>query len=125
MSESEKITIVEGPPPTFELVSNPWLLAMSEGPTLPYTGRCLLRTMDGTALVERCQAAWSEGRDTCLEYMSPDGETKEALILAARSGEVLSGQVLYLWLRLDAWPESFDKGARNLGTGSEDGQDFV
>jgi hypothetical protein len=30
----EKITIIEGPPPTFEAVSDGWALGLNEGPSL-------------------------------------------------------------------------------------------
>ena len=127
MIEPEKITIVEGPTPTFELVLDPWVLAMSEGPALPCTGRCMLRTMNGPELVERCQTAWREGRDACLEYRSLDGVDEEALILAVRSWEVDAGQVLSLWLRLNAWPDDIasDEGSNTLGIGGEDLDDFI
>ena len=116
MIDPEKITIIEGPTPTFELVSEPWVLGMSEGPALHFAGRCLLRTMNGPSLVERCQTAWREGRDAYLEYRRADGLGDEALIIAVRSGQVDAGEVLYLWLRLEAWPDDVesDEGSNTL-----------
>jgi len=35
------------------------------------------------------------------------GITEEALILAARLGEVEAGEVLNLWVRLENWPSEF------------------
>jgi hypothetical protein len=36
------------------------------------------------------------------------GVAEEALILAARVGEVEAGEVLHLWLRLNSWPEELE-----------------
>ncbi|HJN42361.1 MAG TPA: hypothetical protein QF589_09655, partial [Anaerolineales bacterium] len=73
MSETEKITVVEGPTPAFEPNTEPWLLALSEGPAIPFTGRCLLRTFDGDALLQRCRKAWQQGRAACLEFTNMAG----------------------------------------------------
>jgi hypothetical protein len=104
--EPEKITIVEGPPPTFEPAGDPWIHALNEGPVLKQTARCLLRTMNGPSLIQRCQKAWGENRDVFLEYRESDGYRKEALILAARKDEIDEGQLLQLWIQLDALPEA-------------------
>ena len=109
MSESEKITIVEGPTPEFEPNSEPWLLAMSEGPEIPFTSRCLLRTYNGADLLNRCRAAWEQGRAAYLEFTNLSGIPEQALILAARIGEVEEGEVLNLWLRLKNWPGEFSE----------------
>ncbi len=108
MSDPERITVVEGPTPAFEPNTEPWLLAMSEGPDIPFTGRCLLRTLDGDMLLQRCHKAWKHGRAACLEFTNMAGLPEEALILAARVGEVEAGEVLHLWLRLNSWPEEFE-----------------
>lgn len=120
MSETERITVVEGPTPAFEPNTEPWLLAMSEGPTIPFTGRCLLRTLDGDALLERCRKAWQHGRAACLEFTNMAGITEEALILAARVGEVEAGEVLHLWLRLNSWPEELEETDDPLDFESDD-----
>lgn len=110
-NEPEKITIVEGPPPAFEPAGDPWVYALNEGPVLKQTARCLLRTMNGPALLERCHNAWNEGRDVFLEYRESDGLRKESLILAARGDEIAEGQLLQLWIQLDALPEAaYDDG---------------
>lgn len=110
-TEPEKITIVEGPPPVFEPAGDPWVYALNEGPVLKQTARCLLRTLNGPALLERCRTAWSESRDVFLEYRENDGLRKEALILAARGDEVPEGQLLQLWIQLEALPEAaYDDG---------------
>ena len=122
MIEPAKITIVEGPPPRFELVSDPWVLAMSEGPALPCTGRCIVRTINGSELVERCQGAWRQGQEAYLEYRTVEGLEEEALILAALSDESEEGEILHLWLRLNEWPEDMqhDEGSNTLDFGDED-----
>ena len=121
MSETERITVVEGPTPTFEPHTEPWLLAISEGPELPFTGRCMLRTLDGDALLQRCRKAWQQGRSTCLEFTNKVGMPEEVLILAARVGEVEAGEVLHLWLRLNSWPEEYNDSDDPLGFESDDG----
>ncbi|MFQ5409605.1 MAG: hypothetical protein ACE5FI_14440 [Anaerolineales bacterium] len=99
MIEPEKITIVEGPPPVFENAHESWALAIAEGVSVPHSVRCLVRTLDGLGLVERCQVAWAEGRDVYLEYRDRDGFQEQALIMAVRAGEVDEGEVLHVWLR--------------------------
>jgi hypothetical protein len=105
-TEPEKITIVEGPPPIFEPASDQWIYALNEGPELRHTVRCILRTMNGPGLVERCRTAWGEKRDVFLEYRQSDGMRKDALILAARHDEIAEGQLLQLWIQTDAVPEA-------------------
>lgn len=104
--EPEKITIIEGPPPAFELALEPWVIGMTEGPSLAYTVRCLLRTNNGPDLVKRCRDAWNENRDVFLDYRTMDGLRKQAPILAVRDDEVEEGQVLLVWVRLEELPEN-------------------
>jgi hypothetical protein len=98
--QAEKITIIEGPPPTFELLSQEWLLGLAEGADPYRTALTRLRTFNGPALVERCYRAWKNRRPAFLEYRSKEGHEEQALILAARHLEVGEGQVLWLWVRL-------------------------
>lgn len=100
MVEPEKITIIEGPPPVFENALETWALAIAEGITVPHAVRCLVRTMNGATLVERCKNAWKEGRDVYLEYRDRDGFEEQALIVAVRAGAQDEGEVLHVWLRL-------------------------
>jgi hypothetical protein len=101
MSKSEKITIIEGPPPTFELVGDAWLMGLSEGPLPSNVALCRVRTANGPALVERCYRAWREQESIELEYRTEDGMTSEATILAVRWVEMPEGDILMLWVRLD------------------------
>ncbi len=100
MAEPEKITIIEGPPPTFELVSDGSLISLTEGPAAYQVALCRLRTFNGPALVERCYRAWRQKQSISLEYRSEDNSTQEAPIVAVRSEDQSDGQVLLVWVRL-------------------------
>lgn len=100
MGEPEKITIIEGPPPTFELDSDSWLPGLVEGPVPSQIAMCRLRSPNAPQLVERCYRAWRDRQPISLEYRSEDGMTDQASIVAARWAEVEEGQVLLLWVRL-------------------------
>lgn len=95
----EKITIIEGPPPTFELVEEGWSTGVLEGPSLYNVAVTHLRTFNGGELVERCYRAWQRQESINLEYKSDDGN-KQAAIVAARNTESDEGEVLILWVRL-------------------------
>jgi hypothetical protein len=108
MADPEKITIIEGPPPTFEAVSDSWAFGLAEGPIPFQIALCRLRAVNGPALVERCYRAWHAGQPTSLEYRSEDGLTHEAPIVAARWAEVDEGQILLLWIRLQPEDVEFE-----------------
>lgn len=112
--EDYKITIIEGPPPTFEGVQDGWALGLNESPFLFDTVLTRLRTFNGPALVERCYNAWHNNAPIYLEYRTPLGLKEMAPILAARTVETEEGQVLLLWVRLE--PE--EQGEEE--TGAED-----
>jgi hypothetical protein len=101
MTEPAKITIIEGPPPTFELVGDPWLLGLIEGPLPSRVAVCRVRTANGPALVERCYRAWRDGQPIYLEYRSEDGLTEQAPITAVRFIESDDSHLLLLWVRLE------------------------
>ncbi|MGH2581768.1 MAG: hypothetical protein ACRDFQ_02575 [Anaerolineales bacterium] len=96
----EKITIIEGPSPTFELVDDGWSTGVMEGPSLYGVAVTQLRTFNGGELVERCYRAWSQKLPIHLEYRDEEGNTKNAVIVAARNTESDEGEVLMLWVRL-------------------------
>jgi hypothetical protein len=100
MSEPRKITIIEGPPPTFQLVHDPWLLGLTEGPYPSRIAVCRVRALNGPALVERCYQAWRDGQPINLEFRAETGETQQATIVAARWVEKPEEDALYLWVRL-------------------------
>jgi len=96
----DRITIIEGPPPTFEEVGDGWAIGLNESPYIYTTRVTRLRTFNGAALVERCHRAWSNKGTMYLHYRDPLGLEEKAPILAARSVETNEGQVLMLWVRL-------------------------
>ena len=101
MAETEKITIIEGPTPTFELTNEPWMLGLAEG-IVPFgVAVCRLRSFNGPALLERCYRSWRDGHAIDLEYRDEAGLTKRAPIVAVRLLEQPEGHVLLLWVRLE------------------------
>jgi len=97
----EKITIIEGPPPTFESVNDGWVTGLLESPSLADIAVTRLRTYNGPALVERCHRSWRNQSSILLEYRTSDGLEQQAPIVAARTLEVDDGQVLLLWVRIN------------------------
>jgi hypothetical protein len=96
----DKITIIEGPPPTFEAVDDGWVLGLHESPNLGQIAVTRLRTFNGPALVERCHKAWRNQQPIHLEYKTEDGFEQQAPIVAARYIDTEAGHVLVLWIRL-------------------------
>jgi hypothetical protein len=96
----EKITIIEGPPPTFEEVTENWVLGLNESPSLADVAVTHLRTFNGPALVERCHRAWRNQQPINLEFKTTDGLEQRAPIVAARHVDTDEGDVLILWVRL-------------------------
>jgi len=109
-----KITIIEGPTPSFDSVEsdflmgiNGWTAGLSEGPYLYDTARTTLRTFNGEALIERCHKAWTNKTTMFLEYRDSIGLKKEVPIIAARTVDTDDGDLLILWVRTD--PEEYDE----------------
>jgi len=96
----DKITIIEGPTPTFEQVNDGWALGINESPYLYDLALTRLRTFNGPALVERCHRTWSNHAPMFLHYRNEIGLEDKAPIMAARSMTTPEGQVLILWVRL-------------------------
>jgi hypothetical protein len=115
----EKITIIEGPPPTFEAVEDGWVLGLNESPTLADVAVTRLRTFNGPSLVERCHRAWRNRQSILLEYRDEDGLEHTAPIVAARTVEVDEGHLLLLWVRL-----TDEEVELELGYGDDFGDDF-
>jgi hypothetical protein len=99
-SMEEKITIIEGPPPTFESVTDNWVIGVSESPNLGEIVMTRLRTFNGPELVERCHRAWRHQQPIYLEYRTEEGLQEQSPIVAARFLETEEGHLLLLWLRL-------------------------
>lgn len=98
--DENKITIIEGPPPTFEDVHDGWALSLNESPSLANIAVTRLRTFNGPALVERCYRAWSKHNTILLEFRGSDGLENHAPIVAARALAANEGQELLLWVRI-------------------------
>lgn len=96
----DKITIIEGPPPTFEVVEDGWVLGLNEGSRHGEIALTRLRTFNGPALVERCHRAWRHHQSIHLEFRDSDSLQQQAPIVAARYIETEEGQLLLLWVRL-------------------------
>ena len=96
----DKITIIEGPPPTFEAVEDGWVHGLNESPYLGEIVVTRLRTFNGPALVERCHRAWRHQQPIQLEYRNSDGLQEQAPIVAARYIDTEEGHLLILWVRL-------------------------
>ncbi len=98
--EDRKITIIEGPTPTFEVVYDNWANGIVDGPNLASVAVTRLRTANGPSLVERCYRAWNQKDLIQLEFRGSDGLTQEVPIVAARAAETDDGDMLLLWVRL-------------------------
>lgn len=116
----DKITIIEGPPPTFEAVNDGWALSLNESNLLTNVALTRLRTFNGPGLLERCHRAWRHQNTIHLEYRSMDGLENQAPILAARTVEVDDGQVLLLWVRQEIDEDELEAGLDDDDDGAGD-----
>ena len=98
--EDTKITIIEGPTPTFEVVYDSWANGIMDSSILSNVAITRLRTANGPSLVERCYRAWNRRDLIQLEFRANDGLTQEVPIVAARATETDDGDMLLLWVRL-------------------------
>jgi len=111
----DKITIIEGPPPTFEMVNDGWVLGLNESPLLFNIGLTRLRTFNGPSLIERCHRAWRHNQTIHLEYRDTTGLENQAPILAARTLDRDEGQMLLLWVRQEVDLDEIDPDLDDLG----------
>ena len=118
---SDKITIIEGPPPTFEAVQDGWALGLNEGPYLYDLALTRLRAFNGAALVERCHRAWRNQSSINLEYRNEFGLEEYAPILAARTVEHSDGDVLLLWVRREPQDDEEDYDESDSDSDNLDG----
>jgi hypothetical protein len=120
----EKITIIEGPPPTFEAANDSWPLGLNESSVLSEIAVTRLRTFNGPALVERCHRAWHHQEPIHLEYRSSDGLPASAPIVAARYIETDDGQLLVLWVRLNQDETELEIGFENSDDDVDDADGY-
>lgn len=122
--KDEKITIIEGPTPTFELVNDVWANGIIEGPKIGNVAVTRLRTFNGDALVERCYKAWNNREPINLEFKDSNGLTMEVPIVAARSADGNEGQLLLLWVRLPEDDLEYEFSFQEEGEELLDDEDF-
>ena len=116
----DKITIIEGPPPSFEYIDDGWALGLNEGPGMYDLALTRLRTFNGPALVERCHRAWRQKDTIFLHYRNDYGLEEKVPIMAARALDSHDGQVLYLWIRRKGGEIEYDF---DLDTGDDEEDD--
>ena len=114
----DRITIIEGPPPNFEIINDGWAIGLNESPLLYDLALTQLRTKNGHALVERCHRMWKSGQPIYLHYRNAMGLEESAPIMAARAVESDDGPILLLWIRQEAnLEEEKEEDDNETGTG--------
>ncbi len=116
----DKITIIEGPPPTFEDVHEGWPLGLNESPTLHKLALTRLRTFNGPSLVERCYRIWRKRQTIQLEFRAADGLIHKTPIVASRTLEADDGQMILLWVRLTEQEALMELGSEDDQADNED-----
>jgi len=99
--EERKITIIEGPPPTFEAAMEDWTLSLVEGPSPQQIAVTRVRALNGPALVERCYRAWRQREPIHLEFRGEDGLVRRVPIVAAHYSQIDDADMLRLWVAVD------------------------
>ncbi len=93
-----KITIIEGPTPTFENVNASWVESICETAEPGCVMVTNLRTMNGAGLLERCHHTWSQCDTMYLHYRNTIGLEERVPIIAAECVDTEEGQKLILWV---------------------------
>ena len=120
----DKITIIEGPPPTFE-TGKRWMGAGLDREPAALHGQPHSGThIQWPALLERCHRAWRHQSTIHLEYRDENGLEYEAPILAARTITVDEGQMLLMWVQLEIDLDEIDPDSDDLGDDDFDDEDF-
>ncbi|MEI7988261.1 MAG: hypothetical protein WCI88_04415 [Chloroflexota bacterium] len=119
-----KITIIEGPTPTFELVNEVWPFGLNESPDQCEIVKTTLRTANGAALVERCHKAWRQSIPMRLEFRSEEGIKQEAPIMAARYMTTSEGDVIWLWVRFETDATEMALAIEEEDTDDDDDDDW-
>ena len=97
-----KITIIEGPTPTFENVNANWVESICETAEPGCIMVTNLRTMNGAGLLERCHHTWSQHDTMYLHYRNTLGLEERIPIIAAETHDTEEGQKLTLWVLMPA-----------------------
>ena len=97
-----KITIVEGPTPTFEPVNSDWVDSICESSEQSDIFMTNLRTMNGNGLMERCRSTWDEDDIMYLHFRNTIGLEQRVPIVAAQMIDTEDGEKLVLWVRMEA-----------------------
>jgi len=100
ITEPELITVVEGPPPDFQLAHEYWPFSLWEGNLPQAVALVQMRTFNGPSMLERCTRAWAQARPVLLDFPQRDGLRRKAEVLAARVTTLDGGDVLNLWVAL-------------------------
>lgn len=104
----DRITIIEGPPPEFDIIEDGWAMGLNESPGIYDMAITRLRTFNGPALVERCHRTWKRKETMYLHYRNDFGLEEKAPIMAAMAIDSSDGQVLYLWVRRKGGEVEYD-----------------
>ncbi len=99
---NNKITIIEGPAPTFEPVNADWAAGVVESPEYYDVMMTNLRTMNGRGLVERCYQTWTHQDTMYLHFRNSIGLEQKVPIIAAQNIDTKDGQKLILWVRMNS-----------------------
>jgi hypothetical protein len=110
MIEPELITIVEGPTPEFRPSPQLYFQSIYEGPIDTDVVTCELRTLNGPSIVERCKAAWKEGRPVKLDFPDYMRMRQQLDVVAMRLQQVDEGAMLVLWVRHPILEEAEEEG---------------
>lgn len=94
----DKITIIEGPTPTFEYCAASWAESICETSDPENVMTTNLRTMNGPGLLERCHHTWAQQDTMYLHYRNTIGLEERVPIIAAETQDTEDGQKLVLWV---------------------------
>lgn len=98
---NDKITIIEGPTPTFETVAQEWGDSQCECPHSYHIMMTVLRTLNGPLLMERCRRAWAADDVMYLHFRNTIGLEARVPIIAADYQESPEGPQIVVWVRMD------------------------
>ncbi len=125
-TEERKITIIEGPPPTFEPVQPEMQYVLGgvlEGPETGQLAVTRVRANNGPALVERCYRAWRDKETIPLEFRTTMGTVQRVPIVAVRYVPTEEGDLLFLWVLLTR--QVIESLVEESGWADDEDEDFL